>query len=43
MTDSSEKYQVRICPFCGQPMCDPNDAEKYFLENKEMKKNENKI
>lgn len=38
----NEKELVRICPCCGQPMCDHNDAEKYFLENKEVKY-ENKI
>jgi len=43
MSEDTEKYHVKLCPFRGQPMCDRNDAEKYFLENKEMKKNENKI
>jgi len=33
MIENTEKYQIRICPFCGQPMNDRNDAKKYFPQN----------
>jgi len=35
MTDSPEKYQVRIYSFCGQPINTRNNAEKYLPAKKE--------
>ena len=41
MSDSRKKErdilkdQVKICPCCGQPTCERNDAEKYFKPKNE--------